>query len=259
MRLSIWQQFSSNHSASFTVVGVFPSPEEATKAAHALNEILSQIETWYDRDKRLALTVGDYLHEEWPEPTPPERAIGEQYGVEWRWAIDWTFGIWSKEGYDDQVSQVGNLVFLEPRISGTWQGPQPFDAIMGKLGGTVHVDADQCRMYPDHLQVASIHCTAPDEPTAEWIEMVFQDQLATGNTTYLREWMLSNEYDWLPDHAPILNQFSHKGRTVMLERIGAEGGLAESMAIMTEFLKSQGCTSIEYSFTQIDLGKAKSE
>ena len=37
-RLSIWQQFSSNHSNDFTVVGKFAPENEAAKTAEMFNE-----------------------------------------------------------------------------------------------------------------------------------------------------------------------------------------------------------------------------
>jgi hypothetical protein len=32
MKITLWQQFSSNHSASFTVVGMFDTPDSAEQA-----------------------------------------------------------------------------------------------------------------------------------------------------------------------------------------------------------------------------------
>jgi hypothetical protein len=36
MRVTLWQEFSSNHSSDFTVVGEFPTPEAAQEAARRL-------------------------------------------------------------------------------------------------------------------------------------------------------------------------------------------------------------------------------
>ena len=43
MKISIWQQFSSNHSANFELVGQFPTVEEAEKAYAILLDILTVI------------------------------------------------------------------------------------------------------------------------------------------------------------------------------------------------------------------------
>jgi hypothetical protein len=43
MRVSIWQQFSSNHSSFFTVAGIFKTVELAEKATHELRSIIKTI------------------------------------------------------------------------------------------------------------------------------------------------------------------------------------------------------------------------
>jgi hypothetical protein len=43
MRISIWQQFSINNSSSFTVVGVFETPEAARRAADEVRKIIEPV------------------------------------------------------------------------------------------------------------------------------------------------------------------------------------------------------------------------
>jgi uncharacterized lipoprotein YehR (DUF1307 family) len=48
MKLSIWQQFSSNHSANFTTVGQFESAEWAQEALKEVQEIIQNIAWWHE-------------------------------------------------------------------------------------------------------------------------------------------------------------------------------------------------------------------
>jgi len=47
MKLFIWQQFASNHSGSYTVVGKFETPEAAQQATETLLEHLTQLKAEY--------------------------------------------------------------------------------------------------------------------------------------------------------------------------------------------------------------------
>lgn len=43
MKVTIWEQFSSNHSSSFTIIGKFDSQEKAQEA-------VSQVDYWWDEE-----------------------------------------------------------------------------------------------------------------------------------------------------------------------------------------------------------------
>jgi len=57
MRLSIWQQFSSNHSANFEIVGTFKTEELAHQAAEELREISRAIAQIGKRMRNTVTTV----------------------------------------------------------------------------------------------------------------------------------------------------------------------------------------------------------
>jgi hypothetical protein len=52
MKRSIWQQFSSNHSASFQAVGEFKAIEEASVAVELLRSILLRIHDWRNKNPK---------------------------------------------------------------------------------------------------------------------------------------------------------------------------------------------------------------
>ena len=55
MRISIWQQFSSNHSSSFTIIGTFENSEAAQRAAIEFRAILEKIVGWYQEPSHEAV------------------------------------------------------------------------------------------------------------------------------------------------------------------------------------------------------------
>lgn len=86
MKLTLWQQFSSNHSSSFTVVGTFESPQKAQSAATQLNALFKEVFRWYDKHP------GQKALDMYDPPTSPERAIIEQFNIQ----TDWNLGVSSQ-------------------------------------------------------------------------------------------------------------------------------------------------------------------
>src|SRR5579863_2710451 len=88
MRISIWQQFSSNHSSDFTLVGEFRSVDDAQRAGDELRHILQTVVDWYVAHPEVdeaRFTEGSCL------PSPAEIEFAKQYGVELNsaYGIDW--------------------------------------------------------------------------------------------------------------------------------------------------------------------------
>jgi hypothetical protein len=76
MRLTLWQQFSSNHSASFSVVGKFDTAEKAEQVAEELRGILHKILSWWQ----------EHSFPAWGQsgaPSPIEIELSKQYNVQW--------------------------------------------------------------------------------------------------------------------------------------------------------------------------------
>jgi hypothetical protein len=104
MRVSLWRQFSGNHSSSFTLVGVFDSPEAAQEGAERLRAMLEQIAIWREQHP---------LPNGWAydDPTPPELELAQQYGVEWTYGLDWLSG---PEDVDDLITTFDRLILINP-------------------------------------------------------------------------------------------------------------------------------------------------
>lgn len=172
MKVSVWQQFSSNHSANFTVVGEFESPARAQAIADELLSILTQIGQFWE-------TLSPQEFNEWEtridngDITPPEEILREQYGIEWiRWpdgriqGIDWVKNVTDAK---NAVSVFHNFAVVScPFYYATWAGHKPFDEIMNQRGGTVAVDLEGS-LYIDW----DVSFSAPDETVADIIQKSF--------------------------------------------------------------------------------------
>jgi hypothetical protein len=141
MRVSTWQQFSSNHSSHFTVVGRFRDEEEAERITQQLRQWMNEIlftDTGKEREKQ----------------------ISETYNLDWyEDGVDWNGP--SQADLTRIVKRVRNDVFLQTTVE-TWNYGQPFAGLMWKLGAQA---ADYA--YGELIVLsATIVCDAPDEATA---------------------------------------------------------------------------------------------
>ncbi|GIK66769.1 MAG: hypothetical protein BroJett018_45630 [Chloroflexota bacterium] len=147
MRISIWQQFASNHSNSFTVVGEFERVEGAQNAADKLRASLQPIFDWYAANPEIEYDA---------DPIPPELAIGKSYGVEWELRHDWLPG----RIVGEVVSVLDNRIIIIAEE--TWSPHEPLDQILVKLGATVSLEG----AFSDTLLLVDIVCQCPIEATA---------------------------------------------------------------------------------------------
>lgn len=186
MRLSLWQQFSSNHSGYFWVVGTFQTVEAAHAAYDEMREMLKQIDRWHQEHKaesKAALEAGKGA------PLPPEQAFAEKYQVEWPSTIDWTnWAGYRHENHpsfasfdasaaaqrliDDAVRTVGRCVIVH-NPDQTWMTTQPFETILSHFGAQTF-GYDLNSVEDGTAEIPDLHTRltfrAPDTPTANQIE-----------------------------------------------------------------------------------------
>src|SRR5690349_13647690 len=79
MRIHIWQQFTSNHSANYTIVGLFDSIEKARETSDYLRELLVDILESNTQDRRMDLP--------W-QLNPVEERVAREHGFDWQEPID---------------------------------------------------------------------------------------------------------------------------------------------------------------------------
>lgn len=141
MRISIWQQFSSNHSSDFTVVGRFGSSEEAQAAFEQLTQWMTKI-----------------LYEHSSSRTT-QAEISQRYNLEWYdEGLDWNG---RPDDITEVVKRVQNDVFLVCPIE-TYDSAVPFVGLMWKIGA-------RRVQYQQEYQRLCVYltCEAPDEKIAE--------------------------------------------------------------------------------------------
>lgn len=153
MRISIWQQFSSNHSSNFTVVGIFPTVDQAAEKAKLLHQMIADIQ-----DEQHQLELQRKLPDNY-KPVQIEMALSEEYGVEWRFSLDWAWQV------DYAVRQIDNYVIVQNVLAETWNGPHPFDQLLERFGAQTLVREE---MEGSHIEV-DVSATAPNQQIVDTI------------------------------------------------------------------------------------------
>ena len=156
MKVSIWQQFSSNHSASFAIVGHFRSATDAHEVADQLREWMTRI-FWQGGNRGILTTT--------------EKEISSTYEIDWyKNGLDWN-GI--PENIDHVVQQIQNAVFLMCPLE-TYDDHQPFVDLINKMGAYQIISFEGANLYQIVIELT---CKAPDETTAVHFEEHTQEQL----------------------------------------------------------------------------------
>jgi hypothetical protein len=254
MRISIWQAFSSNNSARFTVVGVFESVEKAEAAATRLRQLMRDIVEW------LRLPANNPGGPPWVDagdgpPSQAELSLAQDLGINWPdRTVDWA---WMDEAGESPIRRVDHIVFVDGTES--WMGAHPADHLIERLGGQALVDGiiDFDAQYERYGQDGSVYltltCLAPDEATAHGIAAEIEDysRIAAANDG------ISFDTPW-KDFAPgggylRLSSFQgtldREGRRLAV-RHGQFFHIADGFPAMLAFLQAKGCTDIEYTFSE---------
>jgi hypothetical protein len=171
MRITIWQQYSSNHSSSFTAVGVFKTAEDAQRAGESLRRTVDDIAAWYAQHQDVSHAVLDGRS----APTEAEAIIHARYNVDPLRAIDWLANGCARQ---DTVQVSDNLLFMKNGCE-TWLGATPFDAVLSALGGETFVDVEAAESI-----LVNIVCTAVDEVQAKDIEAQLSAYLLRPSPTF---------------------------------------------------------------------------
>ncbi len=189
MKLSIWQQFSSNHSGMFWVVGTFNTYEEAQHAFEELRAMLFTIEKWYRENREQSEALMQTA-----ELSPPEREFAQKYNASWPMRIDWTdfAAYWLEkypayQGYDARRA-TENMIDTAVTIAGqnvivsnphqTWMTRQPFLGILEAMGSQAlgydlkFIESPEIEGFTMHTRLTF---TAPDLNAAARIETALRD------------------------------------------------------------------------------------
>lgn len=218
MRISIWQQFSSNHSSHVMVVGEFQTSEDAQRAGDELHRLLQTVVDWYNAHPDADMGRG--TNTQLPL-TPPEIAIAQAYGAENpERGIDWLDG---KGGIDRTLSIWERFVFIVPQVN-TWCHEKPFDRILEKLGAKVLFEADE-----DTEKVVGL----------EWLTCIVPDENATPS-------IIAEVQELLPrGPAPRSRRMTGQGRILRIENCWLRD-IHKTLPNLVTHLRERGCIDIQY-------------
>jgi hypothetical protein len=244
MKRSIWSAFSSNHSASFTVVGVFSSPEHAQEASEILTALLRTIFDWYHKPENWA------AREAWEsgstEPSPAELAIAQQLGIAWpEESLDW---LWFDVPNYEPVNVMDNLVFIEGPESAL--GAHPADDLVRCVGGQPLISGSVGgpEEKANSLWVI-LNCTAPDEAAAEAIERTTSD--IELNPDQYRDQALDARWPNFvgPAGCSIYEGTIHRtGRALVFMCTFLD--ISKGFPALLAYLRDRGCIDIRYEFIE---------
>jgi hypothetical protein len=243
MKVSVWQGFSSNHSARFTVVGVFASSEAAQWAANTINALAQAVAEWYqDPENDWALDAANSGGVQ--EPTPVEDAFAEQYGLDWGpYAVDW---LWLHADEQKPAYSLHNLALVDGTESAF--GAHPADKIVERLGGLALIDGT---VIPDE-EYANIlvygTCLAPDEATAEKFVQRLQP-LHLSPTTWAQQEYQSTKTGYRKT-THLAAQLRREGRRLFIER-GNLTPFCYGFFNLVGHLQWLGCSDFEYMLAEV--------
>lgn len=225
MKYSIWQQFSSNHSGSFTVIGRFPTQAAAREAADALSEIVQRIDEWYEDPANQA-----QIQRDGPIMSPVEAEVKQTYELEWEYndlGIDW-YG----SGHEP-VIHFGQAVLFD--VGETWGAPQTIGELLSKLGGQVYEEHEFGA--PITSIIAYLTCHFDDDQSARYISGLIED------------WQTTNEGEDPPwtdeqyEYAKI-EELAHAESRVTLKMTAG----IRRFPLLLRWLEMHGAHDLSYSF-----------
>lgn len=181
MKITIWQQFSSNHSASYTIVGEFTTQEEARNAAEKITTIIQQIAAWSDQNH-------DKLWGENWTPNPVEEQIAKTHNIDWQQPVDWLrpysnthFRTVAQRTLDENVVTCDKLVLIDVPGAQTWQTGHHFTSLLDAMGAKTYQEIAYGYDLNDEMVFADfnyeLECHAPTVDIAEDIHRQLQRQL----------------------------------------------------------------------------------
>ncbi len=244
MKISIWRQFSSNHSASFQMVGTFDSVEKAMEAAEHIRHILREIATYW---QNLPAEDREARWDRQPEEiTPIEQALSQRYGVEWSrnaysgepHRIDWIPA--DPERTVQAVLQFEHCVFME-NIGNTDVGTEPFETLLRKWGASIAA----WREVEGTLISMTTTCLAPDEDTAE--RLLGEVEVITSDDEFARQGVVIGHALMGYSNRSAIRREGRKLiyplNALLLESIN-------HFPMFFAYLRENGCTEIEYQFSE---------
>lgn len=233
MKLSIWQQFSSNHSNSFTVVGKFKTVEEAQKAEQEFHTIIKAI-------KEAHVRAGENVSDR-------ERTMGNYYGFEWTKHLDWADNTYQAVAFD-------NYVMVSDMFVQTWLGAMFVDLIMERLGGEIFVEEEMGMQGIQVELTCEVNTKQQEKTVLQALDPYFSSQRAETAEFVNPPWHEITkrlfDYDNLKmDDDIYYGHVNTKGKTLQFTKMKFSA-IGYGLPALIEYLRQAGCTNIQYTLAQ---------
>lgn len=158
MQITIWEQFSSNHSTSYDIVGTFATKGIAREVADKMRGWLLSILYYDERPDRFAMSL-------------TEKYLSKKYDIEWNEdGIRWNG---RPDSIDEVIFQWRNMVIFSCPIESHEHTATPYIELFCKLGASqIH------QFFGDPVEMGLyVVCQAPSEAIAkELLERVNQER-----------------------------------------------------------------------------------
>lgn len=181
MKISIWQQFSSNHSSHFMLVGLFQTPMAAQVASERIQAVLTQIAKWHEANPEISEQIHKNYVEEEDLISPPEKIFAKAYQIKWDLPILW-FDNYKMTIYEQ-------LIFIESKRQAE-TGAHPMDELINRLDGQAFIQGDLLGWDERNELRFELKCSAPDSETAVKIATEFHGKQVD---TYVFDIFLTTE------------------------------------------------------------------
>lgn len=225
MHITIWQQFSSNHSSHFTVVGEFATEADAQFVYEEWRKLISQIQAWQK------------IHPHEQVISQPEQDYSDNYGIQWQSSsIDW-FG--HPEHLDKVLQRFGRLVLVSVEFE-TWQNPLLPERIMTLWGGkTAFQTSEDVELW------VQVTCQLPDGVAEQVVSAINAGKKQTQFGTYFTPpWKTTRS-----DNPLQLAATTVDGQTLMLKMRFFRINLG--LPSVLHYLQERGCSHPQIVFIPI--------
>ncbi len=188
MKISIWQQFSSNHSASFTLVGLFKSYADAEAAAVKMRDLIARIALWHAENPELSRIICT-LRRELPDLiSAPEREAGIEYQIDWSQPFVCF--------HDYEITTYAQLLFLHNTRASLY-GVYPLYEFIERMGGEAYVEGQLLPGDVSNKLKLMIRCDPPNPETAAIIAEELHGEVYQARTVRLNIELKNRHVDGL--------------------------------------------------------------
>jgi hypothetical protein len=233
VKLSLWQQFSSNHSGHFTVVGSFPSEAEAITAEEQFHTLFQAILAWKAIPENKASIEEQERISYSSSATPPEVDIAQKYSIEKpSQTIDWL-----DSDLDENLFRIGADVLVNVEFE-TWQSPTLVQSLITALGGILKTQIRDHTYLTLHLT-----CFFPDEASAQ---AILQESAAFIKSPIGKR----SPWTWKGEYSGVYGFGKIQARESQIIIVYQFFRFHPGFVSMLEWLRKAGAENIEYTLTE---------